>query len=412
MRSSNGIDAKRHRKRDSVGSAGGGGVTPPLATIAAASGSPGHASALVRKGGLVSAGSYEATENSPSDGYGHAHYVALASGARAGESDTNKNGKALTPSPSPPIGTTGVTAITGASTSTSMPSTTSGSLGLHPPAASPASSPPPSLSVPSSRNRSSQVFATSTSSVSGFQFENSFDTRGLKFVHYNFSTPGTQPDRVIPPLNTHPHPQPQPRPHSHPNSPRPHSNSQSPSGIHPSLPGYLSTGHHVYSGYTTRPSPLSQAGNIVTGPGAAGSGVGAGLLTPLSSAPPHSAIAETSSNTAEENVSTSGNDIGNGMQLPPLAHMDRLVHSGSSQPHYGSLMGMKLDYGTSPELDSPVNDSGVLQQHGTLLSSVNREPLTPLSAESPIESDVGRGHQYHHNHQHAANARTALGGGQ
>jgi len=73
---------------------------------------------------------------------------------------------------------------------------------------------------------------------------------------------------------------------------------------------------------------------------------------------------------------------------------------------------MKLDYGTSPELDSPVNDSGVLQQHGTLLSSVNREPLTPLSAESPIESDVGRGHQYHHNHQHAANARTALGGGQ
>ena len=305
----------------------------------------------MRKGGLVSASSYEANENSPNDGHGHAHYAALASGARAGESDTNRNGKALTPSPSPPIGTTGATAITGASTSTSMPSTTSGSLGLHPPAASPTSSPPPSLSVPSSRNRSSQVFVTSTSSASGLKFENSFDTRGLKFVHYNFSTPGTQPDRVIPPLNIHPqlHPHPYPQPHSHPNSPRPHSNSHSPSGIHPSLPGYLSTGHHVYSGYTTRPSPLSQAGNIVTGPGAAGSGVGAGLLTPLSSAPPLSATAEPSSITAEENVNTSGNDTGSGMHLPPLVHMDRLVQSRSSQPHYGSLMGIKLDHGMSPE---------------------------------------------------------------
>ena len=369
----------------------------------------------MRKGGLVSASSCEANENSPNDGHGHAHYAALASGARAGESDTNRNGKALTPSPSPPIGTTGATAITGASTSTSMPSTTSGSLGLHPPAASPTSSPPPSLSVPSSRNRSSQVFVTSTSSASGLKFENSFDTRGLKFVHYNFSTPGTQPDRVIPPLNIHPqlHLHPYPQPHSHPNSPRPHSNSHSPSGIHPSLPGYLSTGHHVYSGYTTRPSPLSQAENIVTGPGAVGSGVGAGLLTPLSSAPPHSATAETSSNTVEENVGASGNEPGSGTQLPPLVHMDRLVQSRSSQPHYSSLMGIKLDHGMSPELDSPVNGSGALQQHGTLLSisSVNREPLTPLSAESPIESDVGRGHQ-NHNHQHAANARTALGGRQ
>jgi len=155
---------------------------------------------------------------------------------------------------------------------------------------------------------------------------------------------------------------------------------------------------------------LSQAGNIVTGPGAAGPGVGAGLLTPLSSAPPHSATAETSSNTVEENVS--GNETGSGMQLPPLAHMDRLVQSGSGQLQYGSLMGMKLEYGTSQELDSPVNASGVLQQHGTLLSSVNREPLTPLSAESPIASDIGRSHQYHHDHQHAANVRTAFGGGQ
>lgn len=361
------------------------------------------------------------SENSPSDRHGHAHYAALASGARAGESDTNGNGKALTPSPSPPIDTTGATTITGVSTSTSMPSTASGSLGLHPSAASPASSSPPSLSVPSFCNRTSQPqFTTPTSSASGLQSDNSLDARGLRFVHYNFSTPGTQPDRVIPPLNTHPQsqsqPQPQPQPHSqphsHPSSPRSYSNPHSPSGIHPSLPGYMSTAHHVYSGYTARPSPLSQAGNIVTGPGAAGSGVGAGLLTPLSSAPPHSAIAETSSNTIEESASTSGNDVGSGMQLPPLAYMDRLVQSGSSQPPYGSLMGMKLDYGTPPELDSPVNASGVLQQHGTLLSSVNREPLTPLSAESPIESDVGRSHQYHHNHQHAANARTALGGGQ
>lgn len=168
----------------------------------------------------------------------------------------------------------------------------------------------------------------------------------------------------------------------------------------------------MYSGYTVRPSPLSQTGNIVTGPGAVGTGVEPGPLTPLSSAAPHPAIAETADSADEENFGSGGNGSGNGMQLPPLAHMDRLVQSGSSHHHYGSLIGVKSDYGTSPELDSPVNTSGALQQHGTLSSSMGREPMTPLSAQSPVGPDIGRNRHYHHNHQHAANARTALGGGQ
>lgn len=438
--SSNGIEIKRHRKRDSIGSAGaGGGMTPPLATIAAAGGSPGYASSMLRKGGLGSittgsagSDSFAATAGtSPggSQGHGHAYYAALAAGAGASSSEGSgstglgggdrhrPNGKALTPSPSPSIGSAAATGSTGASTSLS--SAASGSLGLHLSGASPSSS-SPSLSVPSvgSGHPPPPPPATSTSSASTIsQPENA--AQDIGFVHYN--APPTQPhhERVIPPLNVHPHSHTH---HSHPNSPHPHSLSHSPSGStsggshpHSPLPGFSAAAHHMYSGYATRPSPLSQAGNIVTGPAG-----GTGPLTPLSSVPPHSATADASG--SEDNIG-SGNNSGShnnsGMQLPPLAYMDRLVHGPSGHGHgyhYGSSLGsVKLEYGT-PDSESSASNGGQLhhhhqqQQHGgtaaTAISNMGKEPLTPLSAESPIGPGGGVARNHH------GTRRTILGGGQ
>jgi hypothetical protein len=133
-------------------------------------------------------------------------------------------------------------------------------------------------------------------------------------------------------------------------------------------------------------------------------------LTPLSSVLPHSAVSNEVGGADEAPLSSSpvgGNaHMSGGMQLPPLAYMDRHVQSGStSGPGHGHHgYNMKFEYGT-PESESP-SGGGQQQQHGPpgfgAASSMGREPLTPLSAESPIGPGVGRNHH----------RRTILGGGQ
>ncbi|KXN91737.1 Protein GAT2 [Leucoagaricus sp. SymC.cos] len=387
--SSNGIEIKRearHRKRDSLGGgAGASGLTPPLSTIAAASGSPGYTSILRKNFG--SGSDYGSPGTSPSTGggepHGHAHYAALAAGASAGAggSEGTGTGTVLTPSPSPPVGAA---------------ASTSGSLELHLSGASPSSS-SPALSVPAVGSSSgppiSPPSSTSTSTIS--QSEPSQDAG---FVHYH-PPPPPHHDRAIPPLSVHPQSHSHTSPHSHPHS---HTHPHSPSGStssgnhpHSPIPAFSATSHHyIHPAYTARPSPSSQAGNIVTGPAA-------GPLTPLSSVPPHSA-------SATEAPGGSGNGgSGGGMQLPPLAYMDRLVQgSGSSHGHghgYGSLGGgVKMDsYGM--ESEPPGSHSGSGSGSGFVGgSSVEREPLTPLSAESPIGPGMTR----------SGMRRTILGGGQ
>ncbi|KAJ3572413.1 hypothetical protein NP233_g3100 [Leucocoprinus birnbaumii] len=359
---------------------------------------------MLRKGGLGStpgsagSDSYVAGTSPGHEGHGHAHYATLAAGASAGEgtgaggSGSQPNGKVLTPSPSPPVGSTAAGAATSpAGASASVPSAASGSLGLHLSGTSPTSS-SPSLSVPSigSGLPPPPPPATSISSASTISQPDS-SAQDLGFVHYN--TPATQAhERVIPPLNVHSHSHPVSHTHhSHPSSPHSHPHSPSSgstsSGSHPHspLPGFSAAAHHVYSGYTTRPSPLSQAGNIVTGPAA-----GVGPLTP------HSATADGGLGSA--------NSSGGQMQLPPLAHMDRLVGSsghGGYGHHYGPF-GVKSEYEAS-DSDTPTGHLHHQQLH-TASSNMNKEPLTPLSAQSPIGPAVGRSHH--------SSRRTILGGGQ
>ncbi|KAF9450343.1 hypothetical protein P691DRAFT_476612 [Macrolepiota fuliginosa MF-IS2] len=364
--SSNGIDVKReikHRSRDSAS-----GMTPPLSTIAAAGGSPGYANTMLRRS-FGSGSDYGAPKSSPggsisgSDGghHGHAHYAVLAAG-----SGGTGNGSVLTPSPSPPA-------------STSVPSaSTSGSLTLPLSGASP-TAPASTSTLPQSDSNSD-----------------------IGFIHYNPPGQQHQHERGDPPISVRPHPHshhshsPQTQAsHQHLHSPHAHTFSAHPSG----------PGHYVHTGYTTRPSPLSQAGNIVTGPAA-------GPLTPLSV--PHSATeAGDNGGTVTHSGAGAGVGIGNGMQLPPLAYMDRIVGSNPSNnahhAHSGSLGSMgggaKLEYADDGSLGSLSSGGGggMGVGGGGGGSSVGREPLTPLSAESPIGPGVSGG---------ARNGRRPILGGQ
>ncbi len=336
--SSNGVEIKREARQKNKDGAGGT-MTPPLSTIAAAGGSPGYASSMLRRS-YGSGSEYGAPGTSPSGSingneggqHGHAHYAVLASGnGAANVGGETGNGSVLTPSPSPP-----------ASASTSVPSASaSGSLDLPLPGASPSNAPTSASSLPQS-----------------------------EFIHYHPPAQHQQHDRVIPPLALHPHPQTSHSPqssnghqHTHPYSPLATFSS------HPSGSG----GHYVHAGYTTRPSPLSQTGNIVTGHAA-------GPFTPLSVPP--SATEATDSGPG----GGTGLGAGHGMQLPPLAYMDRMVGSNPNNGHmvHGGLLGsigIKLEYGD--EQNHMQNGGG-----GIGGSSVGREPLTPLSAESPIGPGV------------------------
>lgn len=355
--SSNGAEVKREmrtKNRD----ASGGTMTPPLATIAAAGGSPGYASTIMRRS-FGSGSEYGAPGTSPSGSisgseggqHGHAHYAALAAGAAgrvdAGTGPRTENGSALTPSPSPP-----------ASTSASVPSTSaSGSLALPTPGAS-------SSSVITATGHST---LTSVSTLP--QAESNQDNN---FIHYH--PPSQHHDRMVPPLSVHSHSYPHSHSHpshaSHPHSPHPAFST------HPSSIGVGSAGQYAHTGYTARPSPLSQAGNIVTGPAA-------GPLTPLSV--PHSATEDTDEN---------GTGAGGGTQLPPLAYMDRLVGSNSNNGHNHTMhsapplgpVGVKMEYGDGQAQGSGGGGNIEVGGGGT---SVGREPLTPLSAESPIGPGVG-----------------------
>lgn len=358
--SANGVDVKRgirQRNRDSAS----GAMTPPLATIAAAGGSPGYATTMLRRS-FGSGSEYGAPGTSPggsiseSDGgqHGHGHYAVLAAGnvgAAVGGS-SNGNESVLTPSPSPPA-------------STSVPSASaSGSLALPLSGGSPTTSTPPSASTPHPDSN-----------------------QDIGFIHYN--PPARQPDRAIPPLNIHSYPQPHPLRSPQASSTHSHSPHSAFSG-HP--PGSTGPGHYVHTGYTTRPSPLSQAGNIVTGPAA-------GPLTPLSV--PHSATEATDDGIGmgpgAGAGSGSGVGAGNGMQLPPLAYMDRIMGSSPNNNMHASLGsmsgGVKLEYGDDGLSGQVQNGGGSagMGGGGGSGSSVGREPLTPISAESPIGPGVAGG---------------------
>jgi hypothetical protein len=226
-----------------------------------------------------------------------------------------------------------------------VPSTSaSGSLGLS----------TSSASTSSALSAAGASTLTSTSTLPQIE-----STQDNNFIHYH--PPSQQHDRVIPPLSVHPHS---------------YSHSQLHSPHFPPAGSISSTGHYVHT-YTARPSPLSQTSNIVTGPAA-------GPLTPLSV--PHSA--------------TEGTDVaglGNGTQLPPLAYMDRLVGSNSSggQNHANNVSSLgeagvvKMEF-ANPQV--PGNGGSGNTELGGGGTSVEREPLTPLSAESPIGPGVGGRH--------------------
>lgn len=328
--SNNGADIKREARQKNKDGARGT-MTPPLSTIAAAGGSPGYASSMLRRS-FGSGSEYGAPGTSPSGSisgneggqHGHAHYAVLATGnGAANVGGETGNGSVLTPSPSPSA-------------------SASGSLDLPLPGASP--------TAPTSASYLPQS----------------------EFIHYN---PPAQHDRTIPPLAVHPHTQTSHSPqsssgHSHPHSP------------HATFSSHLSGsgGHYVHAGYSSRPSPLSHTGNIVTGPTA-------GPLTPLSVPP--------SATEATDNGSGGGTGIGggHGMQLPPLAYMDRIVGSNPNNNHmvhggfFGSI-GVKSEYGDEQNHHGQNGGGGMGGGGG---SSVGREPLTPLSAESPIGPGVTGG---------------------
>lgn len=354
--SSNGANYKRDIRIKHRGSPGGR-MTPPHATIAAAAGSPGYASTFMRRS--FGSGSEYGTPGTPpsasgseSGQHGRGHYTAFAAGA-TGEAET-QNGNTLTPSPSPP-----------APASISVPSTSaSGSLGLSTSGAS----------TSTALSAASASTLTSTSALPQIE-----STQDNNFIHYHppHPPPSQHHDREIPSLSVHPHSY-------------SHSQLHSPQGSQSHPPHFLpagsisSTGHYVHT-YTARPSPLSQANNIVTGPAA-------GPLTPLSV--PHSAT-----------EGADGTDLSNGTQLPPLAYMDRLVGSNlgggpnhaNNVPSLGEVGGVKMEFG-----DKQVqgNGGGGNTEVGGGGTSVGREPLTPLSAESPIGPGVGGRH----------GRRTVLGG--
>jgi hypothetical protein len=344
--STNGFDLKRTIRAKHGGSPGGR-MSPPFATIAAAGGSPGYVSTIMRRS--FGSGSEYGTPGTPpsasgSDGgqHGHVPYTPFATGA-TGEVRT-QNGNTVTPSPSPP-----------APASISVPSTSaSGSFGLS----------TSSASTSSALGTSGASTLTSTSTLP--QIESAQDNN---FIHYH--PPSQQHDRVIPPLSVHPHS------YSHSQLHSPQGSQSHPPHFSP-VGSINSTGqaHYVHT-YTARPSPLSQANNIVTGPAA-------GPLTPLSV--PSSAT-----------EGADGTGLSNGTQLPPLAYMDRLVGSNSSNgPNYtnhasslGEAGAVKVEFADSQAQGNRGSGNAELGGGGT---SAGREPLTPLSAESPFGPGVGGRH--------------------
>jgi hypothetical protein len=133
---------------------------------------------------------------------------------------------------------------------------------------------------------------------------------------------------------------------------------------------------------------LSQAGNIVTGPAAR-------PLTPLSVPPSaadppeeHSTSSPGSNNNNHHHNTSAtgagGNGSGSGMQLPPLAYMDRLVGSTPCAVGHSGHGG----YGAGNGGDVGLSISGSAS-NGSASGGFGREPLTPLSAESPIGPGPG-----------------------